>query len=102
LYRSRLRKVYWSSAPGWAKNRSAEQANRWYTGVVRRLLDLEHHPERHRLAFEDGLWPYQLRQIVFGLGRRPSHRELFVVRSADVVVLRVRHLAQAPLEETDV
>jgi len=81
----------------WAEHRSAEQAARWYAGFFKALLQLEAHPERFRKAPEDGLWPFVVRQLNFGIGRRPTHRALFVVRSNEVVVLRVRHLAQDAL-----
>lgn len=83
----------------WATNRSAEQAARWYAGFYDALLSLAHNPERRSLAPEDGVWPYQLRQLTFGLGRRPSHRALFCIRGDAVFVLRVRSLAQSELQE---
>ena len=57
----------------WAENRSVEQASRWYLGIVQRLLVLEKSPELCPLAPEDRFLPYVLRQILFGLGSRPTH-----------------------------
>jgi plasmid stabilization system protein ParE len=85
----------------WAENRSVEQAARWYAAFIRRLRTLSNNPQIHPHAEEDGLWPYHVRQLNFGVGRKPTHRALFVIRDSDVVVLRVRHLAQAPLTFDD-
>ena len=86
----------------WAEHRSADQAARWYAGFFQALLQLETNPELFRRAPEDGLWPFTVRQLNYGLGRRATHRALFVVRKNEVVVLRVRHLAQDALTSDDV
>ena len=86
----------------WAEHRSVDQAARWYAEFFRALLQLEADPARFRRAPEDGLWPFVVRQLTFGLGRRPTHRALFVVREKDVVVQRIRHLAQGSLTSDDI
>lgn len=85
----------------WKKHRSPAQANRWYYGFLKALLRLEKNPERMPLAPENGRWPFQVRQLSFGLGRRPTHRALFTIRKDSVAVLRVRHLAQQELGSDD-
>lgn len=85
----------------WSAHRSPAQADRWYTGFVRQLLTLETDPERHPYAPENEFFPYELRQLHYGLGRRPTHRAIFTVRPEKVVILRVRHLAQKPLAPED-
>jgi plasmid stabilization system protein ParE len=85
----------------WAANRSAAQAGRWYTGILASILKLERSPQSHPLADEVDIWPFAVRQIRFGLGRRPTHRVLFTVREKAVVILRIRHLAQASLTIDD-
>ena len=39
--------------------------------------------------------------LVYGVGRRPTHRAVFTVRSDLVLVLRVRHLAQKEISPDD-
>ena len=85
----------------WAEHRSAEQAVRWYAAFYKALLKLEKNPERFPLAAENGTALFQLRQLNFGLGARPTHRAVFVIRDSDIVVLRVRHLAQDALTDDD-
>ena len=75
----------------WAENRSAEQANRWYLGFLEAMLTLEHVPFRWPFAPENDYFPYEVRQLNFGLGSRPTHRALYTVRPDVVVILRVRH-----------
>ncbi len=86
----------------WADNRSSEQANRWYLAFVQAMRTLETAPLRWPLAPESKFFPCEVRQLNFGLGRRPTHRALYTVRPACVVILRIRHLAQEPLSFDDV
>jgi plasmid stabilization system protein ParE len=86
----------------WAEHRSAEQAARWYQQFFRALLQLEEAPTKFSLAAESGVWPFEIRQLNFGIGRRPTHRALFRVKNNEVIVLRVRHLAQDSLTTDDI
>jgi len=78
----------------WAEHRSAEQAARWYEEFLKATLSLESEPARFVLAAENDRFPYEIRQRNFGIGSRPTHRVVYTIRPRDVVVLRVRHLAQ--------
>ncbi len=81
----------------WAENRSVEQADRWYRSLAQHILALEENPQRCGLARENSSFPYELRQLLFGLGSAPTHRVVFTIRPDQVLVLRVRHVAQQPL-----
>jgi hypothetical protein len=59
---------------------------------------LEHNPERFALAAENDRFPYEIRQLNFGIGRKPTHRLVYTIRPREVVVLRLRHLAQEAIE----
>lgn len=78
----------------WAQNRSPEQAGRWYRGIEQAINGLKSQPERHGLAAENGKVLIELRQLLFGLGRRPTHRVLFTIRPECVYVLAMLHVAQ--------
>ena len=82
------------AARWWAKHRSAEQAERWYQGLMQTLNSLAHDAKRCPLAPEHETLPLPIRQITYGVGRRPTHRVLFAVRGQRVVVYAVRHFAQ--------
>src|SRR3990170_6959937 len=82
----------------WAEHRSAEQASRWYDEFLNATLSLEQNPDRFGLAAENDRFPYEIRQLSFGIGRKPTHRLVYAIRPRQVVVLRVRHLAQQAID----
>lgn len=81
----------------WASQRSAKQAERWYSGVYQAIRSLEKMPERCSFATERKLLELDIRQLLFGTGRRATHRIVFTIADEKVVVLRVRHAAQGVL-----
>src|SRR5437868_1917811 len=81
----------------WAEHRSKRQADWWYAGLSKAIADLSENPERHAHSREGNGFPYEIRDLLFGLGRRPTHRAIFTIRGVDVVVLAVRHVAQRDL-----
>jgi plasmid stabilization system protein ParE len=85
----------------WAINRSAEQAARCYEEFAVSVVSLTQTPDRCARAPEHGSFPYELRQLNFGIGSKATHRILFTIRTTDVVILRVRHLSQAEIEYTN-
>lgn len=82
----------------WAEHRSAEQAARWYDEFLNATLRLEQNPERFPLTAETARFPYEIRQLNFGIGRKPTHRLVYTIRTREVVVLRLRHLAQEAID----
>jgi plasmid stabilization system protein ParE len=42
-----------------------------------------------------------LKQLLFGIGRRATHRVVFIIENNQVTVLRVRHSAQDALTLED-
>jgi plasmid stabilization system protein ParE len=82
----------------WAENQSPEQAARWYHEFWNSFLSLEENPDRCALAAENVRFPYEIRQLNFGIGRKATHRIVYTIRPAQVVVLRVRHLAQRDID----
>lgn len=90
------------SAVWWARERSVEQASRWYDGIRAAIASLDEHPERCPPAAEDDQFPYDLRELHFGLGSRPTHRVVFTIVKQHVVVLADRHAAQRYLRPRDV
>jgi plasmid stabilization system protein ParE len=86
----------------WAEHRSLEQARRWFSGFRRAIDALATSHDRCVKAPENGRWPFEVRQLTFGLGRTPSHRAVFRLDGDKVVVLRTRHLAQDDLRLGDI
>jgi plasmid stabilization system protein ParE len=85
----------------WAMHRSNEQAGRWYSRIHAAILSLEHMPERCGLATESTLSIAGVRQLLFGLGRRPTHRIVFGIEGDEVIIFRVRYTSQDILTPDD-
>lgn len=85
----------------WSKYRSPQQAARWYNCFRDALESLSVNGGRLPLAAENDLFPFEVRQLNFGLGPKPTHRALFVIRPDMVYVIAIRHLAQQPLRPDD-
>lgn len=81
----------------WRDNRSAEQAKRWYRGIRKAIASLADMPERCPPSPEADLLPGSTRQLLFGIGRRHTHRIVFAIDRKTVVILRVRHASQDAL-----
>src|SRR5438046_1792075 len=90
------------AAYAWYRKQSSEVADRWYRGVRDSIRQLNRNPDRFPLADEDDTFPYPLREMLYGLGRKKTHRVMFVVRRNVVVIYAIRHVAQKrfdPLED---
>ena len=82
----------------WAENRSPEQALKWYNGFIQAIRSLAKNPQRCPVAPENDAFPYEIRQLAYGLGKRPTHRAVFTVRPDLVLILRIRHQAQQQID----
>ena len=89
------------AADWWARERSAEQASRWYQGIRAAIDGLARSPEARPVAAERDLFPYEIRELHYGLGAKPTHRVIFTMVRQTVLVLAVRHTARRPLRPTD-
>ena len=90
------------SCKWWSENRSAEQANRWWDGFLDALQSLAENPSRCPLAQDCGGFPFEVRELYYGLGRQPTHRALFTIRPDMVYVFLIRHLAQREVTLDDI
>jgi plasmid stabilization system protein ParE len=103
LVTSKARLQLTSSALWWSQNRSTDQAMRWLDGFETALHSLADRPEQHALAPENSCYelPYSVRQLLYGLGGKATHRAVFEVRGDTVYVVAIRHLAQDYLAPDD-
>jgi plasmid stabilization system protein ParE len=97
----RVREEIESAHQWWAENRSSEQANRWERGLEKAIMGLGKTYPQHSMAPENPKFPFEVRQLLFGLGRRPTHRVLFTIAANEVSVLAVRHVSQSELGPDD-
>jgi plasmid stabilization system protein ParE len=86
----------------WADHRSKRQADRWYVGMAKAIAELSENAERHGPSRESDRFAYEIRDLLFGLRSRPTHRAVFTIRGEEVVVLTVRHLAQQDFSPNDI
>lgn len=85
----------------WSEHHSMEQAGRWMIGMEAAIAGLSNHPDRHPLAIEAESFPFEVRELRFGVKGRKTHRVLFAIRDDVVRVYSVRHLAQDMLSAED-
>ncbi len=86
----------------WAEHRSREQAANWYNKFAEAIESLADQPERYSLSHESSRFPFQIRDLRFGIGKRATHRAVFTIRKDMVLVLAIRHLAQREITPGDV
>ena len=86
----------------WAEHRSKRQADRWYNGISKAIAELSENPDRHGESRESDSFSYEIRDLLFGIGRRPTHRAVFTIRGNEVVVLTVRHTAQRDISPKEI
>ena len=86
----------------WAENRSPEQACNWYNKFADAIESLATEPERHPVSYESHKFPIPIRDLRFGVRRRPTHRAVFTIRKDMVLVLAIRHLAQREITPDEI
>lgn len=85
----------------WSEKRSAEQAFRWLEGFELALNTLAKNPERCGIARENDAFNIVIRELHYGLGKKPTHRAVFEIRNDEVIIHSIRHLAQRDLTPND-
>ncbi len=53
------------------------------------------------MSRESDDFPFETRDLYFGIGRRPTHRAVFTICHDKVLVIAIRHLAQRDLALDD-
>ena len=81
----------------WAEHRSKEQSDRWLEGAYAAMVSLASKAERWPFAVEKDLREEGVRQFLFGIGRRKTHRIVFSIDGDRVVIFRVMGLRQDAL-----
>jgi len=98
----RAKRQLYESALWWSEHHSTEQAIQWLNGFEAALAALKEKPTHHNRAIEDEEFTDRtIRQMLYGLSRKKTHRVLFEVCGQDVVVYAIRHLAQSELDVED-
>ena len=99
---ARARTEFYKDALWWAEHRSLDQARRWLDGFEQALKSLSDSAEGFPAARENEDFPFDLRQLNYGLGGRPTHRAVFEIRGEVVIVHGIRHLSRDKLTPEDI
>ncbi len=82
-------------------SQSIDIAVAWHDGFLEALDSLKNNPFRGPVASESDAFDFELREIHYGSGKRPTHRALYRIVGETVEVLSIRHHAQRPLKRGD-
>lgn len=85
----------------WAENHSVDKALEWIDSVESHLQELSENPEKWGLALESGLFAYEIRERLVGLGNRRTYRALFSIKRDVVHVLTVQRCSQDAIAVDD-
>ena len=75
---------------------------RWFEAAFEAVYRLDSFPDSHSVAYENDDFPYEIRELRFGLGSRPSYRAVFTIEENTVHVLTGRSASQETLRPDDV
>ena len=59
-------------------------------------------PTSHTLSHENDDFPYEIRDMLFGLSGKRTHRAVFTIIGKRIVILTVRHHSQDRISPVDV
>jgi len=85
----------------WYEKNAPHVAKAWYEGFRAKLRSLSTDPMRFLMAHEDYDLNRGLREVLYGMGRRITHRAIFEVEGDLITVLAMRHVAQADVKDSD-
>jgi plasmid stabilization system protein ParE len=83
------------------KSGSMETGLEWHTGFIAAINSLAENPGGCGLAHESDKFPFELRALLYGSGKRKTHRALFRIDGDQVRVLAIRHLSQKDVTPDD-
>ena len=89
------------AAADWYAEQNADVADKWFKGIVTAINDLGINAERFGLARENDVMPFELHERRYGLGKRITHRVLFVIRPDKIVIHQIRHVAQRDINKEE-
>ena len=86
----------------WYSDHAKGLGRKWKRGIRKSIASLDKNPERCGLARETDDLDFDLRELLYGAGRKKTHRILFRVIEKTVEVLAVRHVAQQDFSSDDI
>ena len=89
-------------AAAWYRRRDSGVALEWYNGFLDAIFKIGIHPRQYSISRENDRFAVELRELLYGSGRRKTHRAVFRIVVDRVEVVAIRHLAQRDLDPTDI
>ena len=90
------------NAKWWADNRSVDQSERWYVGILAKIESLSEVPQGCPVVRNSEQLGREVRQVLYGVSAKPTHRIYFGIEAKQVIVFRVLGIAQQlPDKPTD-
>jgi plasmid stabilization system protein ParE len=81
----------------WLRSQQAGEAGlRWFQGMQKAIASLSELPTRCSLAPENKVFPFEVRQLLYGSSHH-RYRILFTIEGDTVIVLHIRHGRRNPL-----
>lgn len=87
------------NADWWERHRSKRQADEWVVGIYAAIESLAVMPARCAAAPEATELGRPVRNLLYGISRRATHRVLFGIDDETVVIYRVLHMSQSILSD---
>ena len=90
-----------NAAADWYAEQNPSVAATWFNGLLASVNSLNINPLQYALARESAFLPVELRQMLYGSGKRTTHRILFVIREQTIVIYQIRHVAMRDVTADD-
>ncbi len=89
------------NAEWWARHHSESQAADWFYCVYDQIEAIAQAPVSYGLSAENGMFSFELRDALIGLGRRRSYRAIFRIQDNFITVYRVVRAAEGTIAAAD-
>jgi len=90
-----------NAAADWYATQNSSVAAAWFNSLINRLDGLADTAEQYPVARESNFLPVELREMLYGSGKRVTHRILFVIRGPRIVVYQIRHVSMQDITADD-
>lgn len=85
-----------SAVNWWKEHRSAAESEVWYMGLLAEIQTLTEIPTRCR-PVQSEAFAVPIRQLLYGVSAKPTHRILFGLNETTVTIYRILHTSQKAL-----
>ena len=101
VFLTKTAKQQMNAAADWYAEQNPSVAATWFNGLLARVNSVDDNPLQYALARESEFLPVELRQMLYGSGKRTTHRILFVIREQTIVIYQIRHVGMRDVTADD-